>query len=48
MTETPDQQQGGADEVPTDENLDVEGPNESNPNTPNANPQEQSAGDQAD
>ena len=29
MTETPEEQQGGADEVPTDESLDVEGPNES-------------------
>ena len=28
MTENP-QQQGGADEVPSDEQLDVEGPNES-------------------
>ena len=29
MTETPQENQGGPDEVPTDENLDVEGPNES-------------------
>ena len=29
MTETPQEHQGGPDEVPTDENLDVEGPNES-------------------
>jgi hypothetical protein len=29
MTENPQQQPGGADEVPTDEDLDVEGPNES-------------------
>ncbi len=28
MTETPEQQ-GGPDEVPSEENLDVEGPNES-------------------
>ena len=29
MTETPQEKQGGPDEVPTDEDLDVEGPNES-------------------
>ena len=29
MTENPQEQQGGPDEVPTDEALDVEGPNES-------------------
>ncbi len=30
MTETPEHEnQGGPDEVPSDENLDVEGPNES-------------------
>ena len=29
MTENPGEQQGGPDEVPTDESLDVEGPNES-------------------
>ena len=29
MTENPQEHQGGADEVPSDEQLDVEGPNES-------------------
>ncbi len=29
MTETPQEHQGGPDEVPTEESLDVEGPNES-------------------
>jgi hypothetical protein len=29
MTENPQEHQGGADEVPTEEQLDVEGPNES-------------------
>ena len=29
MTENPQEQQGGPDEVPTEEALDVEGPNES-------------------
>ena len=29
MTENPQEHQGGPDEVPTDETLDVEGPNES-------------------
>jgi hypothetical protein len=29
MTETPQENQGGPDEVPTDDQLDVEGPNES-------------------
>jgi hypothetical protein len=39
MTETPNQQD--APQNPHDDELDVEGPNESNPNTPNANPQDQ-------
>ncbi len=29
MTENPQEHQGGPDEVPTDESLEVEGPNES-------------------
>ena len=29
MTENPQENQGGADEVPADEQLDVDGPNES-------------------
>jgi hypothetical protein len=29
MTENPQEHQGGPDEVPTEESLDVEGPNES-------------------
>jgi hypothetical protein len=29
MTETPEEQQNGPNEVPTDDQLDVEGPNES-------------------
>ena len=37
MTESPEPQT----ENPHDDDLDVEGPNESNPNTPNANPQDQ-------
>ena len=45
MTESP--QQPDTTENPHDDDLDVEGPNESVPNTPNANPQEQDAG-QAD
>ena len=39
MTESPPPPDGP--ENPHDDELDVEGPNESVPNTPNANPQEQ-------
>jgi hypothetical protein len=46
MTETPQEHRDGPDEVPTDENLDVEGPNESAQPTgaPGLEPDESSEG----
>ena len=44
MTESPQQPET---ENPHDDDLDVEGPNESVPNTPHANPQEQEQADSA-